>query len=317
MKLIGGYFELELNKGNEYHLDALHLNTGRNCLEYILRAKCYKKLYIPYYICEVILEPIKKLNIEYEFYHIDSNLDPVFNRALNKDEAFLYVNYFGIKQNTVVKLKEKILHNLIIDNTQAFFDKPIENTDTFYSAPKFFGVSDGAYLYTDKFINKPLKEDVSFNRMKHLLKRIDLGAEAGYKDFKMNSDSLANQPIMQMSRLTKALLCNIDYRKVISIRKKNFLFLHEKLCHLNKFKIDTLSFNVPMAYPFLADVQGLREKLIEAKIFVAIYWKNVLDWPGHSNLESNFAKNLLLLPINQKIDKRDYFQLLDIILNDR
>lgn len=43
MKEIGGYFELELHKGGHYHPDALHLNTGRNCFEYILRAKGYKK----------------------------------------------------------------------------------------------------------------------------------------------------------------------------------------------------------------------------------------------------------------------------------
>jgi hypothetical protein len=315
MKSLGGYFELELNKRNEYHPDALHLNTGRNCLEYILRAKGYKKSYIPYYICEVILEPIKKLNIEYEFYHIDSNFDPVFNRSLNKNEVFLYVNYFGIKENTVVKLKEKFLNNLIVDNSQAFFDKPIENTDTFYSARKFFGLPDGAYLYTDKFINKPLKEDVSFDRLKHLLKRIDLGAEVGYEDFKINDDSLINAPIMQMSRLTKALLCNIDYEKVKSIRKRNFLFLHEKLYYINKFKIDTFGFSAPMVYPFLTDARGLREKLIEAKIFVATYWKNVLNWPGHTDLESNLVKNLLPLPIDQRIDKRDYSQLFHIILN--
>ena len=51
MKEIGGYFELELHKGGHYHPDALHLNTGRNCFEYILRAKGYKKVYIPYYTC--------------------------------------------------------------------------------------------------------------------------------------------------------------------------------------------------------------------------------------------------------------------------
>jgi hypothetical protein len=34
MQPIGGYFELELRKGKEYHTDAIRLNTGRNALEY-------------------------------------------------------------------------------------------------------------------------------------------------------------------------------------------------------------------------------------------------------------------------------------------
>lgn len=68
MTAIGGYFGLELNNKNEYHSKAIRLNTGRNALEYILRTKKYHKIYLPYYTCKVLLEPIIKLNLLYEFY---------------------------------------------------------------------------------------------------------------------------------------------------------------------------------------------------------------------------------------------------------
>jgi hypothetical protein len=67
MEAIGGYFSLELPLREEYHKDAIRLNTGRNCLEYLLRARGYKKVYLPYYICDSVLEPIKRQNVEYEF----------------------------------------------------------------------------------------------------------------------------------------------------------------------------------------------------------------------------------------------------------
>ena len=35
---IGGYFELELPQGEEYHKNAIRLNTGRNAFEYGLGA---------------------------------------------------------------------------------------------------------------------------------------------------------------------------------------------------------------------------------------------------------------------------------------
>ena len=73
MDAIGGYFSLELPIHEEYHKYALKLNTGRNCLEYILRCRHYSKVYIPYYTCDVILEPLQKLGIAFDFYHI--NLD--------------------------------------------------------------------------------------------------------------------------------------------------------------------------------------------------------------------------------------------------
>ena len=75
MQPIGGYFSLEIPQREEYHKDALRLNTGRNCLEYILRAREYKKVYIPYYTCDVVLEPFHKLGIPFEYYHIDIHLE--------------------------------------------------------------------------------------------------------------------------------------------------------------------------------------------------------------------------------------------------
>ena len=83
MNAIGGYFELELRKGEHYHKNAIRLNTARNCFEYVLRSRSYDKVYIPYYTCEVMLEPIQKLGIDYEFYHINELLEPTAFLKLN------------------------------------------------------------------------------------------------------------------------------------------------------------------------------------------------------------------------------------------
>ncbi len=146
MKAIGGYFELELNKGNEIHHNCIRLNCGTNCLEYILRAKKYRRIHLPYFTCEAIPDRCKALGIEIEYYHVDINLDPILEVKNTPAAAVLYTNYFGIK-NSVAKGLQHQYPNLIIDNAQAFFCENFENTDSFYSARKYFGVPDGAYLY--------------------------------------------------------------------------------------------------------------------------------------------------------------------------
>ena len=55
--------------------------------------------------------------------------------------------------------------NLIIDNAQAFFAKPLLGIDTFYSPRKFVGVSDGGILATKKILEGVLK-----NEFTHALK---------------------------------------------------------------------------------------------------------------------------------------------------
>ena len=71
MEAIGGYFELpDYEEGVFPHQDGILLNTGRNALEYILRSiGDAKRVYLPYYTCEVVLEPLKKLHIPWTFYH--------------------------------------------------------------------------------------------------------------------------------------------------------------------------------------------------------------------------------------------------------
>lgn len=138
---IGGYFELELRKGEHYHKNALRLNTARNSFEYILRARKYTKVYIPYYTCDVMLEPLKKCNVDYVFYHINEQLEPVETYRLQPTEAFLYTNYYGLKQRCVERLAEQYDKQLIVDHAQAFFAEPLQGIDTFYSARKFFGAT--------------------------------------------------------------------------------------------------------------------------------------------------------------------------------
>src|ERR1035437_8269341 len=102
MKEIGGYYELELRKGEEYHSSDIALNTGRNALELILITKKFTKGYIPYFTCDVILEPFEKHNIPFEFYHINVNFEPLFEfDKIKEDEGFLYTNYFGLKDQFI------------------------------------------------------------------------------------------------------------------------------------------------------------------------------------------------------------------------
>lgn len=306
MKAIGGYLALELSRGEEYHKNALRLNTGRNALEMILRVRKYSKVYLPFYVCDVLFEPLRKLNIPADFYAIDKNFEPVFDYAsVGKTEGFLYVNYFGLKDVFINELPD-LCKNLIIDNSQAFFSCPLRGIDTFYSCRKFFGVPDGAYAYISSAHAVDAHEDSSFDRMAHLLKRIDGGAESGYADFKKNEMKLAKQPVLQMSRLTKALLGGIDYESTRAARRNNFVFLHKKLQRFNELGFSADDIAAPMVYPFLSRLSGLRSALIGKKIFVAQYWPNVGEWqPDKNSFEMYCSENLCPLPINQGLSQED------------
>lgn len=311
-RTIGGYFQLSLGQGREYYPDLIKLNTSRNALEYILLIKGYTKVYLPYFTCEVMLEPLIRLNIEYQFYNINNELEPIFNFEVGATECLLYTNYFGLKQKTVKRLKENI-KNLIIDNAQAFFSKPLKGIDTFYSCRKFFGVPDGAYLQIDKDERLLLEIDSSSDRFGHLIGSIDYGIEHNYADFLKNEEKLNHNNIKSMSLLTQALLRNINYNECKNQRIKNFAFLNDKLFLANELTIAFQEDMPAMVYPLLISKEGIKTKLIEEKIFVPTYWPNVFEWATEDTFEYKLAKNTICLPVDQRYNLNDMAYMVDFI----
>ena len=312
MKEIGGYFELELASKEEYHLGAISLNSGRNALKYILKSQNIKYIYIPNYICNSMIEPLIELSISFEFYNIDENFEIIQKIDLLKDERILYVNYFALKSKYVIKLANKYQKYLIIDNTQDFFRKPLKNIDTIYSPRKFFGISDGGYLYTNNLLEELLNVDESHIHSSQLLGRSDKIASLFYNEFKEAEQRLINQPIMKMSNLTNKILSSINYNIIKKKRKENFEYLHNALKEINLLEnIDIKS--TPFIYPFITNDMNLRQKLINNKIYTAKYWNEVLDRDSVSNIEINFVNKLLPLPIDQRYDRDDMYRLLRII----
>ena len=320
MQPIGGYFSLELNDGRELHHDALRLNAGRYALEYILRARKYRKVYIPYYICDSVLQPFKRLNVEYEFYHINEQLEPANKLHPADDEAVLYVNYFGLK-NRIADTFCYAYKNTILDYTQAFYsekgnkydDKSIQ-CDTFYSCRKYFGVPDGAYLYTNCYIEEELPQDESFERMTFLTKRIDRSPQEGYADFHTNDKGLATVGMRKMSRLTGGMMRSIDYPSKANKRIHNFLVLDNALRDSNRFKWAMDYGTIPLVYPYYVENgTKLRQHLIANEVFCARYWPNVLEWCEPDDIEHHLAENLVCIPIDQRYGEVEMNDIISLI----
>lgn len=99
---IGGYFSLEINEGQELHGQALRLNVGRYALEYILKARKYRKVYIPYYICDSVLQPIKRQGYA-DFHANDKALATVGMKRMSRlTEALMRGIDYSTKANRCI-----------------------------------------------------------------------------------------------------------------------------------------------------------------------------------------------------------------------
>jgi len=306
---IGGYFELECYGAQMYHTDVIALNSGRNALKYVIKAYGITEIFAPYYTCPVVWDALCEEGCGIKFYDIDNKFLPTTDFP---ETAYVLVNdWFGVCGGNIANLDRKY-GNLITDNAQSFYAVP-KGIGSFYSPRKFFGLPDGGLLISDKRLETELTRDVSYKRVSHLIERYDLGANAGYDDFKANDNSLSNQPIMQMSNLTRALMGNIDYDRIRRIRLENFNYLHNKFSALNELDFDVNAVVCPMVYPLLIKKEGLREKLIASQIYVARYW----DAKGYATPKDTYSayltEFLLPLPIDQRYGLKDMDRIVRVI----
>lgn len=314
MREIGGYFALEELIGKEYHENCICVNSGRNALLYILKSMKVKRLYLPFFLCDSVKDMCKKYKYKTQYYAIDNNLYPIIDWNLGDDEYLYIVNYYGqLTEEKIILLKDKF-NNVILDNTQAFFQKPIGEIPTIYSCRKFFGVPDGAYLYTDVRIREALPHDVSRIRMKHLLGRYEETAQGFYSDFKENEDSFEQEPLKYMSALTHNFLKGIDYASVRKKREENFLELDSALGDSNKLL--WIMPEGPFAYPYYTD-DGIRIRRIlqEKKIYIPTLWPNVLEDMPEDSFEYQCSANILPLPCDQRYSNKDMEYIIEELKN--
>ena len=310
MKEIGGYLELEENRGKEYY-DYLTFNSSRNSLQFIVRKRNIKKIYLPYYLCLVIKETLEKENVEIIYYHINEEFKPIID---NYDEdIYIYiVNYFGLLTKQDISELNKKYKKMILDNTHAFFMEGFGNIDIIYNCRKYFGVPDGSYLYTSLEKDELYNEASSMNRIEHLFGRYETNASKYYEAFVKEDLTFGGRDIELMSKITHNMLKGIDYNFIKDRRLTNFKYLHENLIKINELQINSKDEDT-FSYPLLIkNGNELRKKLIENKVYISKLWPGLDIFPLNE-FEENIFNNLILLPIDQRYIKEDMEYMCGII----
>jgi hypothetical protein len=316
-KPVGGFFGLELpQKGSVYHDSALALANGRTCFNVLIERVSPSKVYLPFYCCDTLTITLDRQDVPYEFYAIDTNFDPVSIPELLDTELLVIINYFGLKPQTSTRLSKQFGMKLVIDNTQAFFEKSYGSTWVFNSARKFFGVPDGGFLYSPQFLmdkysaNEPVVTD-------HLWLSISGRHEEAYEIFRKN-EALQSSERYGMSELTRRLLYGVDFPSVARARKRHFRMLDYVLRPYNRISKELLNevpTVVPFCYPLLLDKTIKKEDLFSNKIYLPTFWTDVLNRNTEGyDFEKSLVNNLLILPVDHRLEEPDLRLMMNLLL---
>lgn len=267
-------------------------------------------------MCKSIRDTLVMNGVGIELYSIDQRMEPNDSVRLSENEGILICNFFGLLSRKKINHLVSKYRNVILDNTQCFFEVPVSGCYNLYSCRKFFGVNDGAYLIRP---DMPLdfieyERDNSSDTADFLLKSIEYGQNYAYGENLLNENRIDNTPIRKMSLLTQKILQAVDYENIQQIRKTNFRVYADTLSEINELDLSDYS-NTPMIYPLLIKNNEIRNYLVSNKVYVSQWWKYLLKDTHASEWEKYLSKYLLPLPLDQRYNALDIQYISELILN--
>lgn len=312
---IGGFLELGLTTYTEFIEEAKFFQSARLAFLAIVIEVKPKRVWLPQYICNSMIDILIKNEIQVEFYSISRSFEVEKDLELNPSELLLYVNYFGLLDDYIVKLLNRFNPSqIILDYSQAFYGQQFNCLATIYSPRKFFGLPDGGMLVTnyefDEFIYK--RDTTSSSRLEHLVGRFFEGPELNYRVYLEAEASLISSEPIRMSLLSRYLLKCINYEESKKIRTENFYYLHNSLSKFNQIKIKG-NLTAPLCYPLLPKLLVDKSKFFAEKIYIPSYWVEISERLDSNTYENTLSKFLLPLPCDQRYEKRHLDNIINLI----
>ena len=342
-KVIGGEYAinpelLKTDKSVYNHIPGHSYASGRTALEAIIYSIMHTRpdalsggVLVPDYICDSVTKVIKDIGVGYQFYHIADNMMPdqsLFSR-LGSLRTVILINYFGLLDlQTVIEDIRCSYDDIIIieDDVQNFFSEYNRNVDfSFTSLRKWFATPDGAFVK----VNNKIYENAlpSFANSSSLFSQYKFAGNIlkNFSDYVDDQISLSllttgekeldDNYRYDMSEASQLIYSHINLRVVANARKRNALFLHNKLLAKDiphGYNADHIQLFVPI---FLEKSirDFLRGKLFENNIFVPIHWPHVST---ELNGDNDLYDMELSLICDQRYTIEDMSRVMEIIYNE-
>lgn len=333
MKEIGSEFYINNIKNKKYQnnfwnfgLDQKFVFSGRTALDYILKniKSSQKKLtiYLPSYICESVINTIKKNNIEIEFYNIDiKNNEFMYDIDLNKKiDIFFGISYFGLSNDKIdTYISQFSKKNVIVieDITHRLLSNKNYNKESDYlicSLRKWFPIISGgiAVSVKKKFNNNfelqpPSKKYIILKKAAMIIKKIYIEKfsiiflKNTYLKLYKKSQKIMdiNYELKKIDKYSLNYIKTVNINKIKEKRKENCKYILENLNNKNIHPIGKLKKNIcPLFLPcIVSNKQIFQQELIKKNIFFPSHWPI-------SNENKNFKNILFTNEISIVCDQR-------------
>lgn len=330
-EIIGGMFGLELLASGEITEDGyvppflggphLLLATARSALTLLARSLHPKTVWLPSYLCEVLMGAIPVHLMEVRFYPIDENLRIAGEDWLSEIQAndiVLFIDYFGFNHWTDWGAEARRRGAWVVqDAAQALLSKQFNKHSHYviFSPRKFVGIPEGGILSALNGAELPNESLVSppglwwMEATKASILRAEYdrhGGSRGWFEIFQKTEAEGPSEPFRMSDLSLLILKNaVDWRKVSQRRRDNYKFLASELGQIALFP-ELTSEVVPLGFPVrLKDRDHIRQTLFSEKIYPQVHWPIAGVVPATFESSHRLANEIMTLPCDQRYNQSD------------
>jgi hypothetical protein len=307
----------------------LLLATGRSAFTFLIRTLHPSVVWLPSYLCGVVMGAFPAHLVRVRFYAVDERLriaDKGWLEEVQAGDMVVFIDYFGFNQwsDTGAEARKRGAW-IVEDACQALLNERFCDRSHYvvFSPRKFVGVPDGGILlaqgdtplpeqnlpppparwWLDAFTASSLRSE--FDRHGGDRRWFELSRQAGVAG-----------PVepYRMSELSQLLLKHvIDFAEVGRKRRENFRRLAAALPELAMF-VDLPAEVVPLGFPIrLAARDEIREALFAEGIYPPTHWPLDGVIPKSFSASHALAERILTLPCDQRYGEDDMARMVSVV----
>ena len=328
--ILGGMFGLELFESN-ISLKAKELPlflsgrqrllaTARSAVKLLVRALRPATVWLPSYICRVVIDAAREAGVRIRFYAVDDSLkipDSDWLAEIHAGDLVVFADYFGFDTWSSHGVEARARGARVVEDAcQAMLNRDFSPHSDYiiFSPRKFIGIPDGGILLTGKntelpgadFPAPPAQWLLDTTRASILRSEFDrYGGERSW--FKMFQSTEAHGPMepCRMSDLSTAILRIVDWPTIKRRRRRNYEFLVSELGELAIFP-NLPRYVVPLGFPIrVRNRDRVRRALFNVRIYPAVHWEIVDLVPAEFLSSHRLASEIMTLPSDQRYSRED------------
>jgi dTDP-4-amino-4,6-dideoxygalactose transaminase len=287
-------------------------------------------VWLPSYLCEVMLTPLEKANMHVRFYEVNYNLQLRSNNWISEVEQgdlVIFIAYFGFPCDDVGASLAKGKGAWILEDAcQALFIEDVGKFSDFvlFSPRKFLGVPDGGILVINRGIEKEKINLESppaewwLKTLRSTLLRREFDISGGSREwFDLFQETGIGAPIGRyaMSELSRVLLLHgFDYAAIRDRRIQNYRTLLDQLGNLAMFPHLPAKV-VPLGFPIrLRNRDQVRQQLFDHEIYPPVHWPIEGIVPEEFRESHQLAADIMTLPCDQRYGSQDMKKMAKVVL---